>query len=125
MKKSEILIDSAPPLADDIPPQSVSYWKDAWIRLRANRPATIGLFVLIFLIICAVIIPFVSAHTYYETHLSLKNKAPCSKFWFGTDELGRDLFTRIWWGARISLFVGITAAVIDMAIGVLKQPFIE
>lgn len=123
MKESEILIDSAPPLADDIPPQSVSYWRDAWIRLRANRPATIGLFVLIFLIICAVIIPFVSAHTYYETHLSLKNKAPCSKFWFGTDELGRDLFTRIWWGARISLFVGITAAVIDMAIGVLYGAF--
>lgn len=123
MKENEILIDNEPSLAEDIPSQSVSYWKDAWIRLRANRPAIIGLFVLIFLIVCAIIIPFISPHTYYETHLSLKNKAPCGKFWFGTDELGRDLFTRIWWGARISLFVGITAAVIDMAIGVFYGAF--
>ena len=40
-------------------------------------------------------------------------------FWFGTDELGRDIFTRIWWGARISLFIGIAAALIDICIGVL------
>lgn len=123
MKENEILIDNGPSLAEDIPSQGFSYWKDAWIRLRANRPAVIGLFVLIFLIVCAIIIPFISPHTYYETHLSLKNKAPCGKFWFGTDELGRDLFTRIWWGARISLFVGITAAVIDMAIGVFYGAF--
>ncbi|MCP5504519.1 MAG: ABC transporter permease [Chlamydiales bacterium] len=123
MKESEILIANAPPFAEDIPSQGISYWKDAWIRLRANRPAVMGLFVLIFLIISAIAIPFVSGHTYYETHLSLKNKAPCSQFWFGTDELGRDLFTRIWWGARISLFVGITAAVIDMAIGVFYGAF--
>ncbi|MDN3508587.1 MAG: ABC transporter permease [Candidatus Neptunochlamydia sp.] len=114
MKESKVLIDSIP---------SFSNWKDAWIRLRANRPAIIGLFVLIFLIICAIIIPLVSSHTYYEIHLSLKNKTPCSKFWFGTDELGRDLFTRIWWGARISLFVGIAAAIIDMTIGVFYGAF--
>ena len=71
----------------------------------------------------AIIIPFFSPHTYYETHLSLKNNAPSASFWFGTDELGRDLFTRIWWGARISLFVGIAAAVIDMAIGVFYGAF--
>lgn len=51
--------------------------------------------------------------------LELKNSPPSLQFWFGTDELGRDLFTRICWGARISLFVGITAATIDMIIGVL------
>ena len=48
---------------------------------------------------------------------------PSALFWFGTDELGRDLFTRIWLGARISLFVGITAAFIDMAIGVFFGAF--
>jgi oligopeptide transport system permease protein len=62
--------------------------------------------------------PWISPYNYYETHLSLKNTPPCREFWFGTDELGRDLFTRIWWGARISLFVGIAASLIDLAIGV-------
>ncbi|MDJ0651871.1 MAG: ABC transporter permease [Simkaniaceae bacterium] len=123
MKESEMFIDKAPPLEEDISSQSISYWKDAWMRLRANPTAFTSLFVLIFLIICAVIIPFVSTYTYYETHLPLKNTPPCSRFWFGTDELGRDIFTRIWWGARISLFVGITAATIDMAIGVFYGAF--
>ncbi|QVL56897.1 MAG: ABC transporter permease [Simkaniaceae bacterium] len=123
MKESEILIDKLPPLTEEISEKGVSYWKDAWKRLRSNRPALLGLFVLIFFIVSAIIIPFISGHTYYETHLALKNQSPSSRFWFGTDELGRDLFTRIWWGARISLFVGIAAAVIDMAIGVFYGAF--
>ena len=123
MKESDVLIATAPPLSEPLPEKGVSYWRDAWIRLRANRPAIFGLTVLAIMIGCAVIVPFLSPHTYYETHLALKNKAPCATFWFGSDELGRDLFTRIWWGARISLFVGITAAVIDMAIGVFFGAF--
>ena len=96
MRENEILIDKAPLLLEDIPSKGISYWKDAWIRLQANRPALLGLLVLSFLIVSAIIIPFVSGHTYYETHLALKNQPPCGRFWFGTDELGRDLFTRIW-----------------------------
>ncbi len=96
----------------------VSYWKDAWVRLKQNKPALFGLTTLILLIFMAIIGPFLSQYTYYETHLSLKNDPPSSAFWFGTDELGRDLFTRCWWGARISLFVGISASLIDLVIGV-------
>ncbi|MEI6242194.1 MAG: ABC transporter permease [Chlamydiota bacterium] len=66
----------------------------------------------------AIIGPFLTPYSYHETHLDLKNLAPSFQFWFGTDELGRDLFTRTWWGARISLTVGISAALIDMIIGV-------
>ncbi|QVL54867.1 MAG: ABC transporter permease [Simkaniaceae bacterium] len=123
MKESEVLIATPPPFSEALPEKGISYWKDAWIRLRANRPAIFGLTVLVIMIGSAIIIPFFSPHTYYETHLSLKNNAPSASFWFGTDELGRDLFTRIWWGARISLFVGIAAAVIDMAIGVFYGAF--
>ena len=99
------------------------YWKDAWRRINQNKLALYGLFTLIFLIIAAIVLPYFSSHTYYETHLSLKNQPPSRQFWFGTDELGRDLFTRIWWGARISLFIGITAAIIDMVIGVFYGAF--
>ena len=123
MKEGDTLISPSLPMADTIPEKSVSYWKDAWIRLRANRAAIFGLMILSILLVAAIVVPFLTHHTYYETHLHLKNKAPCANFWFGTDELGRDLFTRIWWGARISLFMGITAAVIDMAIGVFYGAF--
>ena len=63
--------------------------------------------------------PLFSPYSYSEIQLELKNSPPSLKFLFGTDELGRDLFTRVWWGARISLFIGITAATIDMLIGIL------
>lgn len=67
----------------------------------------------------ALIGPLISPYSYSEIHLELKNTPPSPSFWFGSDELGRDLFTRVWWGARISLFIGIAAATIDATIGVL------
>lgn len=123
MSDPKLLIEDSPFLFKENAEASLSYWKDAWIRLRANRPALFGLMILTILTLAAIIIPFATGYTYYETHLALKNKAPCKEFWFGTDELGRDLFTRIWWGARISLFVGITAALIDMVVGVFYGAF--
>ncbi len=113
------------PLDDDLklaykevlPPPS-SYWNDAWKRLKTNRLAMGGIVILALLILMAIIGPWLTPYAYYETHLTLKNGAPSATFWFGTDELGRDLFTRVWWGARISLFVGISASLIDLAIGV-------
>lgn len=74
---------------------------------------------LAFIFLMAVAGPMLSPYSYNDIQLDLKNMAPCWSHWFGTDELGRDLFTRVWWGARISLFVGIAAALIDMAFGVL------
>ncbi len=96
-----------------------SYWKNSWKRLKSNKRVMFGLWMLAFLIIMALVGPLLSRYTYYETHLPLKNTSPGLQFWFGSDELGRDLFTRIWWGARISLFVGITAAGIDLILGVI------
>lgn len=100
-------------------PELPSYKQDAWIRFQSNKTALYSLWILIFLIVMALIGPFISGYSYSEIHLDLKNTPPGARFWFGSDELGRDLFTRIWWGARISLFIGITAAFIDMVIGVL------
>lgn len=123
MKEAEILIATPPLITEAAPPPGLSYWKDAWLRLCQNRAAMFGLIILSIFILAAIVVPFISPHTYYDTHLHLKNTPPGRDFWFGTDELGRDLFTRIWWGARISLFVGVTAAVIDMAIGVFYGAF--
>lgn len=99
-------------------PSSYHYWMEAWQRLKSNRFAIAGLVILALLVLMAIIGPWLRPFTYYEMHLDLKNLPPSKTFWFGTDELGRDLFTRVWWGARISLFVGIVASLIDLIIGV-------
>jgi len=104
---------------DSIRECGLSYWKDAWLRFCQNRLAMCGLILLTVFIAMAIVVPILSPYTYYETSLCVKNISPCKAHWFGTDELGRDLFTRVWWGARISLFVGIAAAIIDVVIGVL------
>lgn len=98
---------------------SAIHWRKAWHFLVKNRSALFGLCLLSGLIIMAIIGPWLTPYTYFETHLPLKNQPPSWNFWFGTDELGRDLFTRTWWGARISLFVGFTTSFIDLVIGVL------
>lgn len=86
--------------------------------MKARLPF-FGLITLSLILIFALIGPLISGYTYDETHLALKNQPPSTLFWFGTDDLGRDVFTRIGYGARISLFVGISAALIDLCIGVL------
>lgn len=96
-----------------------SYLKDSWSRLTSNRHVVVGIWILLFLMGMAIIGPYLRSYTYFETHLTLKNTPPGSQFWFGSDELGRDIFTRIWWGARISLLVGISAALIDLAVGIV------
>jgi oligopeptide transport system permease protein len=86
---------------------------------KINTLMKIGLILLSLITLMALLGPFFSPYPYDETHLSLKNQPPSREFWFGTDDLGRDIFTRVWYGARISLFVGMTAAFIDLLVGVL------
>lgn len=98
---------------------SLTFREDAWRRFYRNKIALFGLITLFLLSIFAIVGPLFSSHPYYETNLALKNHPPNGTFWFGTDDLGRDMFTRVCSGARISLFVGISAALIDLVIGVL------
>ncbi|UHA76196.1 ABC transporter permease [Paenibacillus sp. 481] len=93
--------------------------KDAWLRLRSNWSAMTGLVILILLVLMAVIGPLLTPHDYYSNNLEKTNLAPSADHWFGTDDLGRDMFSRTWMGARISLLVGFTAAAINLVIGVI------
>ncbi len=90
-----------------------------WARFRCNQVALLGLFILLALSLMALVGPWLSQSNYSDIHLELKNNPPSGQFWFGTDDLGRDIFCRIWWGARISLFIGLSAALIDAIIGVI------
>lgn len=102
---------------------SLSYWQDAWRRLVKNKLAISAFVFLVLLIIMAIIGPIISPHSITEQKLMNQNQPPSSEYWFGTDNLGRDIFSRTWYGARISLFVGIVAAIIDFIIGVLYGGF--
>ena len=103
---------------EEISTPSLSFWQDVRFRFQMNRLATLSLLILVVLGCFAIFAPMVSRHTYYETNLVYKNEPPSRKFWFGTDDLGRDIFIRMACGARISLFVGISAALIDLIIGI-------
>lgn len=98
---------------------SISFWKDAFIRLKENRLAMTGLVLIILLITMAIVGPFLVPYSYSDQALLDSNLAPSVDHWFGTDDLGRDIFARTWVGARISLFIGITAVLIDLIIGVI------
>ncbi|WP_455661980.1 ABC transporter permease [Pradoshia sp.] len=98
---------------------SRTYWQDSWQMLRQNKLAMAGLVFLTLLIIMAIIGPSLSPVSIEEQSIMNQNLPPSSEYWFGTDDLGRDVFARTWYGARVSLFVGIMAAMIDFFIGVI------
>ncbi|KWX75745.1 diguanylate cyclase [Paenibacillus riograndensis] len=105
--------------AEVIQRESLSAWRDSWQRLRQNKMAMTAIGVLVLIILAALIGPLFSKYNYYSNDLLNSNKPPSSEHWFGTDDLGRDIFVRTWYGARISLLVGLAAAAIDLFIGVI------
>ena len=98
---------------------NISYWQDAWRRLKKNPVAMGALFVLIIIILMAIFMPIIRNLDYQTVETSKKNLSPNSDFWWGTDAMGRDLFTRVWIGTRISISVALIATVIDIVIGCL------
>jgi dipeptide transport system permease protein len=117
-KKGKDLVE-----AEAVVRPSLSYWKDAWRRLRKNKLAMTGLVFLFVLAIMAIFGPIFSSHAVDTMDLPNQNQPPSSEHWFGTDEMGRDVFTRTWYGARISLFVALAAALIDFFIGIIYGGF--
>lgn len=97
----------------------VSYWSDAWRRFRKNPVAMASLVVLGFFAVMVVIGPNIRGLDYMSKNTAYINAEPDAQFWFGADALGRDLFSRIWVGARVSLIVAIACSAIQMIVGSL------
>ena len=95
-----------------------SLWQDAFRKLRKNKMALTGLVYLLFTVFAAIFAPLLAPFPYDETDLLLGAVAPDSVHWLGTDDLGRDMFTRILYGSRVSLAVGVLATIVSMIIGV-------
>jgi len=98
--------------------QGSSLWSDAWRRLLANKAAVAGGIILLILIFLAIFAPWIAPHSYSYQNLELGAQPPSGNFLLGTDTLGRDLFSRILYGARVSLMVGFVATGVALVIGV-------
>ncbi len=96
---------------------SRSLFADAWRRFIRNRLAMFGLGLVVFLLLVAIVGPFVVADPIDTSGLS--KESPTNQHWFGTDRLGRDVFSRVIYGVRLSLFIGFVATVVETFIGVV------
>jgi len=90
----------------------------AWAKFKANRSALIGGVVVVFFCVVALVAPLLPIADPIATDWALVRKAPSALHWFGTDEIGRDIFSRMLWGARASLMAGVISVLIAVAVGV-------
>ena len=94
-------------------------WYDAMIRLKKNKFAILGLFILLIITFSAIFATYIAPYSYEVQDLELGAVPPSIDHLLGTDVFGRDLFTRILYGGRISLMVGFLATFVSLCIGVL------
>lgn len=104
---------------EDIGKKSLTYWADVWRRFRENKMALLGLIILIFVVILLFVGPTLSGQDYQFINASVKNQTPSAEHWFGTDDMGRDLFTRVCVGGRISIYIGLCCTLVMFVIGAL------
>ena len=103
-------------------PVGGSYWRESWRRLRSDRLALAALIVFCLIVAVSFAAPLVSAHVKGyppdKINLDADYASPSAAHWFGSDEYGRDYFTRIIWAGQVSLTVGFGVAIVALAIGI-------
>ena len=92
-------------------------WSDAWVRLRRNKLAVIGAVIIIIVALAAIFAPLITRFGYAKQDTAISLQPPNAVHWLGTDELGRDVFARLIYGARTSLAVGIFTQFIVLLVG--------
>ncbi len=106
---------TAPP---EIETEPRAAWRETWRRFARNRPALVGLVVIILLFLTALFGPALAPYSYAKTDLDSVNAPPSAKHWLGTDDLGRDMLTRMIYGARSVAFVIVIVATVSLTLGV-------
>lgn len=95
----------------------IGYWQDAWRRLKGNKVAILALFILAIIGLMVIIGPHLSGYKFEEIDPQARYVRPNKEHWFGTDELGRDVFSRVWQAGRSSIIIGLTGALISTVVG--------
>lgn len=104
---------------EEIGKKSLTYWADVWRRFRSNKLAILGLVLLLLVVVVLFTGPAITGADYQRIDTSVKNSAPSSEHWFGTDDMGRDLFTRVCVGGRISIYIGLCCTLVMFVAGAL------
>jgi peptide/nickel transport system permease protein len=98
----------------------LSAWYHGWLNFRSNTLAMLGLAILVFLILCAIFAPWLASHDPFEQDLGARLLAPgVDGHLFGTDSLGRDIYSRLLYGARISIYIVLLVAMVAPALGLI------
>ncbi len=105
--------------ADEVVRKNIGFWADAVRRFKQNKVAMVFLVLLVVLLIMSVLGPIIAAKDYVTINGEAQNLSPSAEFWFGTDSLGRDMFSRCWVGLRTSLVIAVISAVIQLVVGCL------
>jgi ABC-type dipeptide/oligopeptide/nickel transport system permease subunit len=103
---------------DEVKTKGRSQWGELWRRLRRNRPAVVGLIIAALLYVTALFAPGLAPYGYDEQNLDAVEQPPSWAYPLGTDEVGRDLLSRIIWGTRSAAFVSITVTLVNLAMGI-------
>jgi peptide/nickel transport system permease protein len=123
-------------ISDSSPPSRYSAWLRApvptspfharmqqlwlqWRQLRSNASALFGLIVIVIILFAALFAPVLATHDIFEQNLAARLLAPSFQHWLGTDELGRDVYSRLLFGARITLYIALLTTVIVAPIGLI------
>ena len=93
--------------------------QDMWIRMRRNKLAMVGLFILIVLVLVAIFADQIAPYGFAEQDLASQFQPPSAEHWFGTDDLGRDIFSRMIYGTRVSMTIGLLGVGISLILGVV------
>ncbi|WP_100065336.1 ABC transporter permease [Miniphocaeibacter massiliensis] len=110
-------VDKENEMSEFIARPKITYWSDSWRRFKKKKTALAALVVLSLLILLVIFGPMLSKYSFEQVDSVAKNQGPSAAHWFGTDELGRDIFTRIWVGGRVSIIIGLAGAFICAIIG--------
>jgi len=113
---STVSFTAVPQPAEDKP---VSLWSDAWHRLKRNKLAIFGLVVIVILTLTAIFGPYLTPYDFLSQDLASRNLAPSLAHLFGTDDLGRDVFSRVVYGTRTAFLVALVVTFIAVLIGTI------